>query len=50
VLFDVVYVEHGWTWLNETRKPSVDVRWRPLLWVVIVTHLVTRTLASQASL
>ena len=30
--------------------PSVDVRWRPLLWVVIVTHLVTRTLASRASL
>jgi hypothetical protein len=29
---------------------SVDVRWRPLLWVVIVTHLVTRTLASRASL
>src|SRR6476646_9467592 len=49
-MFDVVYVEHGWTWLNETRKPSVDVRWRPLLWVVIVSHLVTRTLASQASL
>src|ERR1700748_958821 len=49
-MFDVVYVEHRWTWLNKTRKPSVDVRWRPLLWVVIVTHLVTRTLASQASL
>jgi hypothetical protein len=25
--------------------PSVDVRWRPLLSVVIVTHLVTRLLA-----
>ena len=50
MLFDVVYVEHSWTWLNETRKPSVDVRWRPLLWVVIVTHLIARTLASQASL
>jgi len=30
--------------------PSIDVRWRPLLWVVIVTHLIARTLASQASL
>ena len=27
--------------------PSVDVRWRPLLSVAIVTHLVTRLLASR---
>jgi len=27
---------------------SVSVRWRPLLSVAIVTHLVTRSLASRA--
>ena len=32
------------------KAASVDVRWRPLLSVVIVTHLVTRSLAAGVAI